>query len=301
MKAVREGCAIVAARALHVRIDASRIKSYAEMLLDKYSLITGLDENHFHSADAEKNAAYILALASINFGSGWMGEESGFEYTVLASGLRDAFSKGEMDAPEKWAAADAACLARIFSAGSINDLLELFATHLREAGCKVLAEYDGRVLNLLDAAQGSAERLAMIVSAWPGFHDVALYDGIAVPILKRAQILAADMQLAGVAQFQDMDALTIFADNMVPHVLRHDGVLHYDPALAARIDSGDMLDAGNAEETELRACAVHVVEMMVAAVNRHVTAVNFDHLLWNRGYEPEFYARPRHRTKTVWY
>ena len=47
---------------------------------------------------------------------------------------------------------------------------------------------------------------------------------------KRAQIVAADLALAGVARFRDLDRLTIFADNLVPHVLRCDGVLVYDAA-----------------------------------------------------------------------
>ena len=37
---------------------------------------------------------------------------------------------------------------------------------------------------------------------------------------KRAQIVASDLALAGVAEFDDLDRLTIFADNLVPHVLR---------------------------------------------------------------------------------
>ena len=55
---------------------------------------------------------------------------------------------------------------------------------------------------------------------------------------KRAQLVPSDLALAGMARFRDLDRLTIFADNLVPHVLRVDGVLVYDPRLAARIDAG---------------------------------------------------------------
>ena len=61
---------------------------------------------------------------------------------------------------------------------------------------------------------------------------------------KRAQIVANDLALAGVAEFDDLDRLTIFADNLVPHVLRCDGVLVYDKQLAARIDRGEQLTLG---------------------------------------------------------
>ena len=46
-----------------------------------------------------------------------------------------------------------------------------------------------------------------------------------MPFLKRAQIAAADLCRAGVAEFADLGELTMFADNLVPHVLRLDGIL----------------------------------------------------------------------------
>ena len=100
------------------------------------------------------------------------------------------------------------------------------------------------------------------------------------------------------AEFADLDRLTIFADNLVPHVLRMDGVLVYDPALAARIDAGELLEPGP-EEREIRACAVHACEPIAAdwACRRAM----LDMWLWNRGQQPHYKAVPRHRTRTVFY
>jgi hypothetical protein len=61
---------------------------------------------------------------------------------------------------------------------------------------------------------------------------------------KRAQITANGRALAGVASFADVDRLTVFADNLLPHVLRTDGVLTYAPGLAATVDAGLLLPAG---------------------------------------------------------
>ena len=57
----------------------------------------------------------------------------------------------------------------------------------------------------------------------------------------------------------------MFADNLVPHVLRLDGVLWFDPELVARIERGELIEHGSPEEVEIRACAVHAVELLVAA------------------------------------
>jgi hypothetical protein len=87
-------------------------------------------------------------------------------------------------------------------------------------------------------------------------------------------------------------------------VLRLDGVLHYQEELAIRIDRGEPLPAGSPEEVEIRACAVHAAELLVAELRRRgekVNAMMLDNFLWHRGQEPFYRARPRHRTRTVFY
>ncbi|MDP9375300.1 MAG: queuosine salvage family protein [Chloroflexota bacterium] len=111
--------------------------------------------------------------------------------------------------------------------------------------------------------------LVELLAAMPSFRDVAIYRGRAVPYYKRAQLAAADLALAlggaGLGAFDDRDRLTIFADNLVPHVLRVDGVLRYDDTLAARVAAGELLLPGEPSEVEIRAAAVHAVELLVAA------------------------------------
>jgi hypothetical protein len=115
---------------------------------------------------------------------------------------------------------------------------------------------------------------------------------------KRAQIAPNDLALAGVAEFSDLERLTIFADNLVPHVLRVDGVLRYEPALAARIDAEELLPPGP-EEREIRACAVWACELLSGRLG--VPARSIDVALWHRGQSAEYKAVPRHRTRTVFY
>ncbi len=130
------------------------------------------------------------------------------------------------------------------------------------------------------------------------------YDRVEVPFLKRAQIAAADLHRAGSARFADLDRLTMFADNLVPHVLRLDGVLVLDPGLVARIESGQLIEHDSREEIELRACALHAVELIVAALQRigaPSTAAEVDQLLWTRGQGPRYKAVPRHRSRCTAY
>ena len=97
--------------------------------------------------------------------------------------------------------------------------------------------------------------------------------------------------------FPDIDRLTIFADNLVPHVLRLDGVLVYSDELAHAVDAGCELPAGGEFERELRGCAVHACELLATRLG--VPARALDNWLWNRGQHPPYSERPAHITKTV--
>jgi len=121
--------------------------------------------------------------------------------------------------------------------------------------------------------------------------------------------MAADLSIAlkgqGLGFFRDLHGMTMFADNLVPHVLRMDGMLLYDEDLAARIDSEEPIPSGSPEEVEIRACALHAVELMAKALNEaghDVSSLGLDYVLWNRGQQTYYKkAKPRHRTRTVFY
>jgi hypothetical protein len=104
------------------------------------------------------------------------------------------------------------------------------------------------------------------------------------------------------AQFDDLDELTMFADNLVPHVLRIDGILRFEPELVARIEREELIVHGSPEEVEIRACALHAVELIVAsAASNDTTAAAVDQFLWERGQEPRYKAVPRHRSRCTAY
>ena len=280
---VRENAAAIAADARHVAIDLDRVGSIEPgppPVLDP--------ERHFLEGSREDVAAYLLALDAINFGSGWFPtlrkrpDCSGY-YTVswaLADRWRErgAWSNEEL----RTLAADE--VADVLGQERGHELMVLYAEALRQLG-----EWLGE-RQPIDVIPESADELAESLTAMPFFDDTGFW--------KRAQITANDFQLAGLADFPDIDRLTIFADNLVPHVLRVDGVLRYDEALAARIDSGELLEPGE-EEREIRGCAVHACELIAAELG--IPPRDLDVMLWNRGQGERYKSRPRHRTRTVFY
>jgi hypothetical protein len=150
----------------------------------------------------------------------------------------------------------------------------------------------------------SAPELAELLSRnLESFRDVSTYGDFAVPLLKRAQIAAADLWGSGAIRFDDVDQLTCFADYKLPQALRHLGALEYSSHLAGKVDDWVELDPGSPEEVEIRAATVVAVEELrdrLAAGGRHLTAVEVDWMLWDYS-QGLFPVRPYHRTRTVFY
>jgi hypothetical protein len=295
---VRAACAAVAERARLVSIDRERVLSYAAELG-----VAGDPPTLAVPGEARaERAAFVLTLDAINFGSGWwptIRRRPGLSgYRTIEAGLRERFEAEGPWTPDELAAIEAAELARVLGQDPGHELMVLYADALRDLGRR--AGERGGFLAVVDAAGESAAALCGELASWPAFADSSRYGDLEVPFYKRAQIAAADLHHAGVASFADLGVLTIFADNVVPHVLRVDGVLRYAPELAERVDRGELLEHGSPEEVEIRACAVHAVEL-IAAARPDRTPAQLDYLLWNRGQDPRYKARPRHRARTTAY
>jgi Queuosine salvage protein len=301
---LREACARVAERATHVRIAYDRTAGYVGTLPIDVPAGGPDPDAHLAEGSREELAAFWLTLDAINFGSGWFptlrkpGGRSG--YFTIAAALTGRFTdRGP------WAAADlaeigAAEVAETLRQDPEHELMALFATSLNDLGHRVKTEHGGRFADVVDTAGSSAVALVDTLSTWQSFADTSCYDGLTIPFLKRAQIAAADLSRAGVAAFRDLDRLTMFADNLVPHVLRLDGLLSYDEPLLERIEEGELIEHGSPEEVEMRACAVHVVAL-IAAERPGAREADIDSLLWHRGQEPRYKAVPRHRSRCTAY
>src|SRR4051794_5376156 len=284
---VRAHCAEIAATAESVVIDMTKLGVIAP------ASAPALDrERHYLEGSREDVSTYLLTLDAINFGSGWfptLRKRPGCSgYYTVAWALADKFRAAGPWSNYQLRELGAGEVAGVLEQDPEHELMDLYARALRDLG-EFLG--DRGALEVVENAGDSAERLAeTLAGGMPFFDDRGFY--------KRAQIVPNDLQLAGLCEFEDADRLTIFADNLVPHVLRVDGVLIYDPDLAARIDADELLPPGR-EEQEIRACAVHACELIARELR--VAPRTLDTWLWNRGQEPRYKAVPRHRTRTVYY
>jgi hypothetical protein len=275
----------VVERATDVRIGL--LTRAAEALADRP--VPGWDWRHHYSGPPERVLRYLLVLDTVNF-SFWGGGAGG--YHELAGRLRDVFRSGD----ELY---DESLLADV-TPERLRQLLGDFpmlderAGALRELGRN---GFGGLVrTSAAETASALAERL-------DSYRDVTVYQGREIPLLKRAQILPADLSGAGLASFPDLAALTCFADYKLPQVLRHLGALEYSEALARRVDDWQELAPGEPAEVEIRACTVVCVERLreaLAAEGRDLLSIQVDWMLWDLS-QHVFPMRPYHRARTIFY
>jgi hypothetical protein len=313
---IRRAAAEVTRRARDVRIDSGRLEAFARDLAAAPETWEDLDPMHDFAGDAERALAFTIALDAINFGSGWfpvLKKRAGLSgYRSIATACRESVEAGDPWTGAWLRDATPESLARLLGQELVDpevvELMSLYAQAWRELGDWLGRCHDDRFESVVAASGRSAERLVRSLAELPLYRDVARYDELEMPFYKRAQITAADLARVfageGPGAFDDLDALTLFADNLVPHVLRCHGVLVYSEDLAARIDAESLLAAGSRPEVEIRAVAVEAVERLVARLadhGRETTAHALDGRLWNAGQAAWIKARPRHRTRCSYY
>lgn len=314
--AVRTTCRRVVEHATLVSIDDDRLGVMAEELGAVADRAANTAPPVPASiADREATATLVFALDAVNFGSGY------HDIVRKLPGLSGARSMerrfrgyvavtGPMSGPRLRSIriGDASQIfGQELDGGALEELMMRFTIALNDLGAW-FESFGDSALAAVEASGRSAERLATSLLDMPFYRDVEHHpgdrttddaDGFDVHFYKRAQITAADLDRALGRQFDDLDTLTAFADNLVPHVLRVDGALRFDDELAQTIDRRQRLRPGGVAEVEIRAAGVEAVERLSALTDR--SAGDLDLALWTRGGEARYKAVPRHRARSVFY
>lgn len=319
---VRASTAAVMARAHHVRL----VPEAAARLADAWvaaGLTPPVWEGRHHWFDGtHRSANWLLALDAVNFSFWsqdpdlrWEVEYKGETldgYWALAACLTRAVEEGR----------------RIWDAGFLTNLYPGDATHifrgakvsnmppmlfdrlnnLREVGRVLQQDYQGQFMHVIERAKGNVVHLvALLARDFPSFNDVAEHDGEEVYFYKRAQLLVSDLWGAfggkGHGAFGNLEVLTAFADYKLPQLLRHHGVLAYEPELATTIEARAIIPQGSAEEVEIRAATVQACELLrdlLAERGLVIHAFQVDWLLWQQS-QGMAMAHPYHLTRSIYY
>jgi hypothetical protein len=310
-------------------IDYDKLDEYCSFLDIGPALDPVMDiENHFI------DTSYFLLLDAVNFGSGYFDRldlQPGLSgYFTVSSLLKEYFIVNGPPAALDILNWDRPFLARVFKQNPANthamELIDLFLKSLKELARFIIKDHSASFSGFVKSMDHSAEKMVTSLGSLSFYNDRAVYNNrvicsnaesvsddqvseeFEVIFLKRAQITVSDLYIAyggaGQGRFDDIDNLTIFADNLVPHVLWKDKILKYSKELKQIIYNSEPIKAGSKMEIELRAAAVHAAELIKARFKQKgvsLTSQQLDYFLWNRGQSSFYNTPPAHLCRNIYY
>ncbi len=329
--------------AIDVAISSAGTKKAAEQiyqLMQQKSYSTGNWATHeLHPKltmdNEEETVNFIFTMNLLNFsfwselpeterfaveykGERWTG------YWSLIAALQRGLEEGyPITSPDFWQDRDAgpdSVLEHIFRSAT-NEPMPMLDDRifiLRNAGDVLYNHFDCKPSNIIRRANRSAVALVnLLVEHFMNFEDVAHFQDRQVRLLKRAQILVADLwacfQGTSYGAFSDIDSLTMFADYRIPQMLQSLDCLWYSPRLQSKISRKEPLKPGSELEIEIRGCSIWCVELIRREIlTKHpeaigkVNAVLIDFFLYDTCKEMEKRGEmeevlPHHRTRSIFY
>lgn len=193
-----------------------------------------------------------------------------------------------------------------------NVEIPLFEERLKithDTASVLLDRYQGNFGNLIKTANGDALKLLeLITTQFPSFDDASTYKDEKIYFYKRAQLLIEDIKQLfrgeGYGNLSNLEGFTACADYKLPQSMRKLGLISYEKELEEKIDGLVQIPKGSAEEVEIRANTIWVVEMIreeLKKIGKNVPSMVINDYLWIMGQTKSADDKPYHRTLTTAY
>jgi hypothetical protein len=311
----------------HVRTDPSSVERVADwMAYEEFAPPHGGPAGPFDFGTADYDTAIDAVMVKECLDFAFTDFDTGERFEVDYLGRRWSDSEALLACLHRAWAAGVPVLEGEFLAAMTRDRLDsLLAGRvempmldervaiLRDVGAVLGERYGGRFHRfvrscdaaLFSSGDGLLERL---VVEFPRFSDTSPYRDHTVVFHKLAQLALWSLHLrvgaVGGVAIRDLDAMSAFADYVVPVALRLMGIIEYAPELERRILDGILIDRDSDEEVEIRAHSLYATALLTEAINdrrppdRAIVIPQLDYRLWS-AYHTTWW--PHHLTRTVMY
>ncbi len=293
--------------------------AYEELAIPDYALPFGIG-----AGDVNETIDFILTAACIDTAFTDFSSHIKFQVDYAGRNWSDSdalFACMKRALDKGMPVLDGAFLAKVTRA----EMEELFAGNIElpmldektqiwhQVGAVLARQYNGRFHNLVtscsaklyDNGNGLVDRL---VSDFPRFRDVSLYDGHTIKFYKLPQLaiwfLYTSLRKTGKFRPEDLETMSAFADYIVPVALRLLGITSYSVELENAISSYQMISRDSPWEVEIRAHCIYASALLTEEINqlrppdRQIINPQIDARLWTH-YHTTWW--PHHLTKTVMY
>ena len=197
--------------------------------------------------------------------------------------------------------------AHMFSGRGTLQMVPARAVRLREVAAAIGTRWGGSFQHLVDEAGGDGPTVVrLLVSTVPGYRDEWDSEAGLLAFNKLGHLATAMMSSRAPAPFARLDDFPVYADYMLPRVLRHMGILVYRPELAVAVGGRRLIEPGSRWELAIRWATLKAAHSLRTALNERgnrVTTPQLDyHLWWSSVLGPEADTMgEHHRTLTLAY
>lgn len=216
---------------------------------------------------------------------------------------------GEAAAPDlaRFAGITPAEARRLFAGDGELQMISLRGDRLAAVAAALREGWDGAALHLVEEAGWDGPRVVeLLASTVPGYEDEARAGGHRLRFRKLAHLAAALMSSRSSVGWSGMETFPVYPDYMLPHFLRHLGILRYSPPLSRAVDTRTLIPRHSREEIAIRWATVRAGRLLVKQLLRMgtpVTGPRLDYFLWSEavlGSDAESMGE-HHRTLTLDY
>jgi len=204
-------------------------------------------------------------------------------------------------------------LENIFKGNIEMPMLQERKDILNQVGQKLVNSYEGDWINFINSCpkklysngEGLIEKL---ISEFPRFNDSSSYKGKDIHFYKLAQLafwgIHGELSHSNYFNIEDINAMSAFADYIVPVALKVMKIVEYSEDLNEKINNGILIERDSEEEIEVRAASLFATAKLTEAVNlrrpanKAIIIPQLDYRLW-KSYHATHH--PHHLTYTIMY
>ncbi|WP_201732329.1 queuosine salvage family protein [Acidithrix sp. C25] len=326
---IRSGAKELSLSSSWVTINEAHLNSYSDRLL-QYAIDYDkeLDPRFWILSDPIASFAFVIVVDYLNFGSGYFKDlqknSTGSGYLTFAQGLTSYFVDHYPFKPSHLTTITSDQMTEILQqrdpSPQVSILIDLLVKAVNELGMYLEGNFADSFVEFAKYLNRDVDDCLKTLIELPALADYYEINEIAFYPLKKAQIILSDLDMIWRFHHKNLDVaqipfcisgihkLTAFADNSLPHVLRVEKVLEYDPALESHIQLGGRLEYSSWAEVEIRAATIQSVEMIHAKLlGDGITLYpnQIDAAIWTSKHDPLLSGKYRlslsHKCKSIFY
>lgn len=194
---------------------------------------------------------------------------------------------------------------------SVDEFLELIASenkipllNERINNIRELNKINRNIYDDIKELKTDKELFNYIIDNYKYFDDISIYKDKKVYLFKLAQLLTSDiLHVREIKENLNVNYNNLIgcADYKIAGVLRCYDILEYNKELSNLIDNKVEILKDSQFEIEIRANTLYVIDLIYNKINKNISRIDINDIIWLMGQDKSKMTKPYHRTYSKYY